>query len=89
MIQSIGFGTFIFFGAFSLLSLGWTWFFCPETKGRTLEEMDALFKSRTAHDELEAKHDIIQAICRASATGGISPRSIESEKDVPVHVEGI
>lgn len=32
MIQSIGFGTFIFFAGFALLSFIWTWFFCPETK---------------------------------------------------------
>jgi hypothetical protein len=32
MVQGIGFGTFIFFGAWSVLSGIWTWFFCPETK---------------------------------------------------------
>jgi hypothetical protein len=32
MIQHIGFGTFIFFAAFSFLSGIWAWFIAPETK---------------------------------------------------------
>jgi hypothetical protein len=32
MIQHIGYGTFIFFAAFSFLSGIWAWFIAPETK---------------------------------------------------------
>jgi len=59
MLEKIGYGTFIFFGAFSVLSGLWTWFVCPETNGVTLEEMDRIFSSNTAHEELEAKHEIL------------------------------
>ncbi|CDH55619.1 general substrate transporter [Lichtheimia corymbifera JMRC:FSU:9682] len=43
MLENIGFGTYIFFACFCLLSFFFTWFFIPETKGCTLEEMDELF----------------------------------------------
>jgi hypothetical protein len=32
LIQHTGYGTFIFFGIFSVLSGVWTWFFVAETK---------------------------------------------------------
>lgn len=43
MITNLGFGTFVFFGAFSFLGGLFIWFFVPETKGLTLEEMDTVF----------------------------------------------
>ncbi|KAI9310372.1 general substrate transporter [Dichotomocladium elegans] len=48
MLEGIGFGTYIFFACFCFLSLIFVWFFVPETKGRTLEEMDELFGGKTA-----------------------------------------
>ncbi|KAL2812569.1 general substrate transporter [Aspergillus cavernicola] len=39
------FGAFIFFGALTTIGVIWVYFFVPETKGRTLEEMDELFGS--------------------------------------------
>ncbi|PPR02625.1 hypothetical protein CVT24_002196 [Panaeolus cyanescens] len=43
MLENLSFGTFIFFGAFSLMGGLFIWFFVPETKGLTLEEMDDIF----------------------------------------------
>jgi len=43
MIEHLGFGTFIFFGVFSFLGGVFIWFFVPETKGLSLEEMDKVF----------------------------------------------
>ncbi|CDO74961.1 hypothetical protein BN946_scf184945.g33 [Trametes cinnabarina] len=45
MLDKIGFGTFVFFGSFSLAGGLFIWFFVPETKGLTLEEMDEIFGS--------------------------------------------
>ncbi|KAM5530407.1 hypothetical protein V8D89_015918 [Ganoderma adspersum] len=45
MISKIGFGTFVFFGAFSFMGGLFITFFVPETKGLTLEEMDEIFGS--------------------------------------------
>lgn len=43
LVQGTGFGTYVFFAVFCLLSLLWTYFFVPETAGRSLEQMDAVF----------------------------------------------
>lgn len=42
-ISASQFGAFIFFGAVTTVGVIWVYFFVPETKGRTLEEMDELF----------------------------------------------
>lgn len=51
MLETIGYGTYIFFAAFALIAFFFTWFFIPETKGKSLEEMDAVFGDTTAHEE--------------------------------------
>ncbi|KIM64334.1 hypothetical protein SCLCIDRAFT_115335 [Scleroderma citrinum Foug A] len=43
MLTHISYGTFIFFGVFSLMGGLFIMIFVPETKGLTLEEMDAVF----------------------------------------------
>ncbi|RJE20171.1 transporter [Aspergillus sclerotialis] len=44
-IQASNFGTFIFFGCVTTLAVLYVFFLVPETKGRTLEEMDEIFGS--------------------------------------------
>ena len=46
MLQKITFGTFIFFGLLTFGGGAFVWFFVPETKRLTLEEMDVLFGSK-------------------------------------------
>lgn len=43
MLDSIGYGTYVFFAVFCFLSTIWAFFLVPETKGKTLEELDAVF----------------------------------------------
>ncbi len=43
MISNIGFGTYFVFAAMLTLSVPFVFFFVPETKGLSLEDMDALF----------------------------------------------
>lgn len=43
MITSLGYGTYMFFGSLMVLMGLWAWWAVPETKGKTLEEMEALF----------------------------------------------
>ncbi|GAB7358038.1 hypothetical protein MBLNU230_g0202t1 [Neophaeotheca triangularis] len=65
-IAASNFGAFIFFGAITTVGVLWVIFLVPETKGRTLEEMDELFgasgKAGFAQADLEAKdrieHDV-------------------------------
>ncbi|KAH0312934.1 putative MFS monosaccharide transporter, partial [Aureobasidium melanogenum] len=42
-IEASQFGAFIFFGCITVVAALWVFFFLPETKGLTLEEMDELF----------------------------------------------
>ncbi|KAM6505551.1 hypothetical protein FSOLCH5_013727 [Fusarium solani] len=51
MLETIGWGTYIFFAAFCLLALGFTYFFVPETRGKSLEDMDVVFGETAAHEE--------------------------------------
>lgn len=63
MIQGAGYGTFIFFGLFAVFSWVWTYFCAPETKGKTLEEIDQLFHNTSSLDEVVAKQVIVTSIC--------------------------
>ena len=60
LVQNTGFGAYIFFAVFCLLSFAWTYLFIPETKGRTLEQMDEVFKDR-ANTEDKARRDRVNA----------------------------
>jgi hypothetical protein len=64
MLQHLRFGTFIFFGLFSLLGGLFIQFFVPETKGLTLEEMDEVFgdEAGTSARDLERQHAISKRI---------------------------
>ncbi|GAB1735718.1 hypothetical protein NU219Hw_g4280t1 [Hortaea werneckii] len=62
-IDTSQFGAFIFFGVVTTIGVIWVFFFVPETKGRTLEEMDEIFGQAgfaAADNERKAKieHDI-------------------------------
>ena len=64
MIQNIGFGTYVFFAVFCALALVWVWFFVPETNGRTLEQMDSVFKDNSNQEELERRQRIEREMMR-------------------------
>ncbi|KAK1146207.1 hypothetical protein N8T08_003297 [Aspergillus melleus] len=53
-IDASSYGTFIFFGCVTTIGVLYVWFLVPETKGRTLEEMDELFGSGAMAMEDEA-----------------------------------
>ncbi|KAK6344590.1 hypothetical protein TWF718_006548 [Orbilia javanica] len=43
MVESTKYGTFIFFGIICTIAAGFVWWFVPETKNLSLEEMDEVF----------------------------------------------
>jgi hypothetical protein len=49
MITSLGYGTYMFFGSLMILMGIWAYFFVPETKGKTLEQMEDLFNTGARH----------------------------------------
>ncbi|KAF4984910.1 hypothetical protein FDECE_16990 [Fusarium decemcellulare] len=53
MIEDIGFGVYIFFGSWCFLAGVWAFFLVPETKGKTLEQMDEIFGDHAGQEEME------------------------------------
>lgn len=60
MINDIGFGTYVFYGTFCYIGAVWAFLLVPETKGKTLEQMDAVFGDHSAEDEQEVLSTQIQ-----------------------------
>lgn len=80
-VATSDFGTFIFFGIVTTIGAIWVFFFVPETKGRTLEEMDELFgEVGFAHADLELKAKIERDIGLTSLLGGEEPEKETGEK---------
>ncbi|VUC25263.1 unnamed protein product [Clonostachys rosea] len=62
MLSSLKWGTFIFFCAWCLVSILFVVFILPETKGKTLEEMDEVFGCTTSTEDAELMLVIQQEI---------------------------
>ncbi|CAH0047574.1 unnamed protein product [Clonostachys solani] len=62
LVQATGFGAYIFFGAFCVIAFVYVWFFVPETKGKSLEEMDEVFNDHNGSDDVAKKERILQAV---------------------------
>lgn len=58
LVEDTGYGAYIFFAVFCVLAGVWTFFFMPETMGRTLEQMDHVFKDNSSEHERERRHMI-------------------------------
>jgi MFS family permease len=83
MIESIGYGTYLFFAAFALIAFVFTWFIIPETKGKSLEEMDAVFGDTTAHEEKTRLYTIATSLGLAEAEAAVDDEKLEK----PVQLE--
>jgi len=68
LVENTGFGAYVFFAVFCLLSLIWVYFFVPETAGKTLEEMDRVFDDDSAAGE-EARRERIEMAIAARMVG--------------------
>ncbi|KAI1347122.1 sugar transporter [Xylaria sp. FL0043] len=63
LLNRISYGTYILFGLLTFLGAGFIWFFVPETKRLTLEEMDVIFGSEgTAQADFERMEEINREI---------------------------
>lgn len=62
LVQNTGFGAYTFFAVFCVLSFVWTWFFVPETNGRSLEQMDHVFKDFRSEAEMARRLRIETAL---------------------------
>ena len=76
-IKASDYGTFIFFGCVTTLAVLYVIFLVPETKGRTLEEMDEIFGSHGVAAEDEALKRRIERDIGLLALLGEDPSSTE------------
>ncbi|KAG6828083.1 hypothetical protein H0H92_009311 [Tricholoma furcatifolium] len=84
MIKHIGFGTYLLFAAINVLSIIFMYFFVPETKGKTLEEMDMVFGSHTSREETALLAEIQKEIgltALLQGTGSKEKQSAEKNDD--------
>ncbi|CEP07802.1 hypothetical protein [Parasitella parasitica] len=58
MLENITYGTYIFFACFLVLSFFFVWIFVPETKGRSLEEMDQVFGGQSAVRDAQIMNEV-------------------------------
>ncbi|KAK0630458.1 general substrate transporter [Bombardia bombarda] len=88
MLKSITYGTYILFGLLTYLGAAFIWFYVPETKRLTLEEMDVVFGSEgTAQADFERMDEInyeigLTQLLRGGDGGGdtYTPAGAEKEK---------
>ncbi|KAI4655332.1 hypothetical protein J4E93_000044 [Alternaria ventricosa] len=62
LVQNTGFGAYTFFAVFCGLAFVFTFFVVPETSGKTLEEMDQVFKDVSSEAEEQQKARIMRDI---------------------------
>ncbi|CAE7123368.1 unnamed protein product [Rhizoctonia solani] len=77
MITSLGYGTYFFFASLMIVFGAWAYFFIPETKGKSLEDMDRIFGAPYTH-----KHDQespVEKTHRASYDEDMKPEIEEHE----------
>ncbi|KAL9070653.1 MAG: hypothetical protein Q9161_004707 [Pseudevernia consocians] len=71
MLSGITYGTYIIFGLFCFMGAAFIWFYVPETKRLTLEEMDILFGTdTTARADFERMEAVNREIGLKGALGG-------------------
>lgn len=84
LLENITYGTYILFGVLTFVGAGFIWFFVPETKRLSLEEMDIIFGSEgMARKEQERMEEINREIGLLALIGGAETRNegvFESEK---------
>jgi MFS family permease len=83
LLERITYGTYILFGLVIILGAVFIWFFVPETKRLTLEEMDTIFGSEgAALKDQERMAEINHEIGLAALSGGSPAISYNDTKIV-------
>jgi sugar porter (SP) family MFS transporter len=82
MMESIGYGTYLFFAAFAAIAFAFTWFVIPETRGKSLEEMDAVFGDTTAHEEKTRLFNIAASLGLEEAQAAADDEKMEKHVQV-------
>ncbi|KAJ6172521.1 Major facilitator superfamily domain general substrate transporter [Penicillium chermesinum] len=83
MLANWQWGTYIFFAAFLAVGIVWVWFFVPETKNASLEEMDRVFNSHSGEQDAEMLRDAQREVglTRLLERMGHGDREVEKKED--------
>ncbi|KAF1812251.1 quinate permease [Eremomyces bilateralis CBS 781.70] len=79
MFETLEWGTYIFFAGFLAAGIAWVFFYLPETKGATLEEMDRVFGSKVGAEDAILLAEARQEVGLNASVENIAIESI-SEK---------
>ena len=85
MLDKLGWGTFIFFGALNIVAMPIVWFLYPEVAGRSLEEMNLIFTS----ESLLVSENMKEYNRRVAEAGGniaVAARQLLDEVDGTTHL---
>ncbi|KAJ5537675.1 hypothetical protein N7513_005627 [Penicillium frequentans] len=89
-VKASTYGTFIFFGCVTVVGILYVIFFVPETRGRTLEEMDEIFGSTgLAAADAERKHRIESEIGLLALVGVEGHSGVEKQDFEASHNEKV
>lgn len=78
MLISLGWGTFLFFGLFCVAAAVFSFLFVPETSGKSLEQVAAVFGDNLADDE-RLLHARVAREILADPMGGMGGKVIVDE----------
>lgn len=84
MLEAWEWGTYIFFAVFLFVGIIWVWFYLPETKNASLEEMDRVFKSRAGEQDAIL---LQEAQAEVGLLGSASGQKVSMDKGGEKHVE--
>ncbi|RDW89682.1 hypothetical protein BP6252_01714 [Coleophoma cylindrospora] len=85
MLAQLKFGTYIFFGAFCILMFVWVWILVPETRYKSLEEMDIVFGDNSGAVDQERMREILAEI--GLDQGPEQLQALENAKTDKEHIE--
>lgn len=85
MLSAWAWGTYIFFSVFLITGIFAVWFFLPETKNATLEDMDRVFKSRTGERDAQLLREVqeevgLVALVEAYTSGSYEKKDIHESQ---------
>lgn len=88
MFKGMTYGTFILFGVLICMGSGFIWWFFPETKGLSLEEMDVIFGSQgIAAADAERMREIAREVGLEQVVRSHSVADIDEKPPVGAGIE--
>lgn len=82
MLEAISWGMYVFFASWLAAGMVFNYFFVPETKGKTLEEMDQVFGSKSGTEDLAELAAVQEEVGLLRAIGSMGEPAGEKGADL-------